>query len=78
MLVKVYELNAAAAEAGKISGHFFHKEPNGVTALTVVTSDSEIKKSPTAVTMMTSATAAMMPNQAQQQVHFNATFIYHL
>ncbi|XP_023746482.1 common plant regulatory factor 1 isoform X1 [Lactuca sativa] len=56
-----------AAEAGKISGHFFHKEPNGVTALTVVTSDSEIKKSPTAVTMMTSATAAMMPNQAQQQ-----------
>ncbi|CAH1447839.1 unnamed protein product [Lactuca virosa] len=55
---------APAAEAGKISGHFFHKEPNGVT---VVTSDSEIKKSPTAVTMMTSATVAMMPNQAQQQ-----------
>lgn len=64
----------ARAEVGKTepqSGHFFPNESSKkATALTVTsnpTSDSEIKKSPSAMTMMTSATVAMMPNEALLQ-----------
>lgn len=61
-------------EVGKtepLSGHLFPTEaPKKVTSITVApnsTSDSEMKKSPSASAMVTSATVAMMPNEALMQ-----------
>ncbi|KAI3494903.1 hypothetical protein L1887_36919 [Cichorium endivia] len=61
----------ALGKTEPLSAHLFPTEASKkVTGLTVTanpTSDSEMKKSPSAVTMMTSATVAMMPNEALLQ-----------
>ncbi|PWA65210.1 common plant regulatory factor 1 [Artemisia annua] len=68
----------APAKVGKtepLSDEFFPAEPNGaskkLTGLSVtpvkVLSDSDLKKSPSATSVMTSATLAMVPNEALLQ-----------
>ena len=71
-----------AAKVGKtepLSDEFFTAEPNGaskkLTGLSVtppvkVLSDSDLKKSPTATSVMTSATLTKVPSEALLQVCF--------